>query len=457
MRQNQIERASSIPDFSHQIDPNEIRKFLVCVLRSKEFYQSRQRKEFLTFLVESALTNRLITEKDIAVNVFGISGYQPEDTRVRTVANHVRSRLHKYYGEEGRDDAVRIIVLPGKGYRVEFVSVCPASEFELLLREGNELMRDCRPASLDAACKKFVAAVDLDPAAKAPRIAYLETRILQLFHDHLSEPYDDLRELLRDCEFGVARHLLDEWHPLALRATFRYLAGNWEKADKDFSKAINIDRKATEAYPGYIGFLFAVGRGVEATAHTEALAHQAPLDVFAQTLHALSLYLRRDFMGARTLLTHALSLPGPHWLTHLVMSFVCIETGEPDLAETNALMLGDTNWMGLLACCRRVHLNMKVGKDRDTDTAHYLELLDYHELARKDGRNFQKSQILFGLTPSSSILHNEVQAAYNAEEPIMLWFHMLPVFERIHKVEEVKRVMYFYAPKPLSKAKKNTI
>ena len=101
----------------------EIRAALDRILSSQCFEQAGRSKEFLQFVVQESLAGRSGALKgySIARAVFGKPADfdAQSDPLVRVEAGRLRRRLVRYYGEEGKDDALRI-TLPRGSYAPEF-------------------------------------------------------------------------------------------------------------------------------------------------------------------------------------------------------------------------------------------------------------------------------------------------------------------------------------------------
>jgi TolB-like protein len=104
--------------------PKEIRAELGQILASSPFAGAHRSQQFLLYVVENSLENRdaALKEYTIAIEVFGREpSYDPSiDATVRVEAGRLRSRLHEYYAEEGKQDPL-IIDIPKGGYRATFV------------------------------------------------------------------------------------------------------------------------------------------------------------------------------------------------------------------------------------------------------------------------------------------------------------------------------------------------
>src|SRR5579863_4365760 len=97
----------------------KVREQLRRILASKSFRQVDRLQSFLAFIVEEMLLGRgdKLKEFLIGVEVFGKeASFDPRmDPLVRVQARRLRSRLVRYYREEGQNDEV-IIELPKGGY-----------------------------------------------------------------------------------------------------------------------------------------------------------------------------------------------------------------------------------------------------------------------------------------------------------------------------------------------------
>ncbi len=101
----------------------KIREQLRRILASKSFRQVDRLQSFLSFIVEEMLAGRgdKLKEFLIGVEVFGKeSSFDPRmDPLVRVQARRLRTRLVRYYREEGQNDEI-VIELPKGGYEPVF-------------------------------------------------------------------------------------------------------------------------------------------------------------------------------------------------------------------------------------------------------------------------------------------------------------------------------------------------
>ncbi|MFN7544795.1 MAG: tetratricopeptide repeat protein [Acidobacteriota bacterium] len=431
-----------------KLTKREIRCQLALLLKSSGFANSTQRTDLLRFVVESALKGHRVNAKDIADAVLGPRLYQDREGIVRTLANHVRKALADYYAGPGCNDSIRIELLSGHGYQVEFFFSPPEPNVEQLFLQGTTLMNIGEPASLHEANKLFIESMCLDNSRRDVEIARIETEILLQFHDHLSEPCNELPDLLRRCQFGVSRLTLHEWRPISLRATLKFLLSDWEGAKADFNIALNRDTRNAEVYPGYIGFLLATGGQVKAREIARKLLRENPQNPFARTLLAICHYASGESLVARKLFAE-LPIETLSWTDRLVVTFVCLETGEVELAAQAAASLGET-WTGLQIYCQRA-LDRLTGTSPSRSNMNYVRFMKEVEGSSRDGRNYHKIQILLAQdqTQPQSLSDRLVYSAYRLQEPMMLWFHLLPMFRHFRERPGVIHDIAFHRPPDL--------
>src|SRR5437762_12665535 len=96
---------------------DEVRAALARVLESGEFRTARNRARFLQYVVIRTLDHpaEALKEYTIGVDVFerGANFDPRTDGVVRTQAGLIRKHLERYYADEGRFDAVEIVLPKG--------------------------------------------------------------------------------------------------------------------------------------------------------------------------------------------------------------------------------------------------------------------------------------------------------------------------------------------------------
>lgn len=104
----------------------EVRDQLNRILLSRHFAKAKKKSRFLEFMCEQALSGKAegVNEYTIGVDIYerGADFNPQEDSIVRVQAHEIRKSLVAYYGEEGREDRLRID-LPAGGYVPVFTRI----------------------------------------------------------------------------------------------------------------------------------------------------------------------------------------------------------------------------------------------------------------------------------------------------------------------------------------------
>ncbi len=110
------------------VDPARAREAVRRVRASRSFGNLRAVSEFLEYIVEARLTDKVdgLKETSIGVGLYGRDpAYDPKlDSIVRTQAKRLRDRLDEYYSSEGAADPI-VIRLPRGGYTPIFEARAP--------------------------------------------------------------------------------------------------------------------------------------------------------------------------------------------------------------------------------------------------------------------------------------------------------------------------------------------
>jgi hypothetical protein len=98
------------------------------ILLTVPFQKSTNLHGLLSYLADLSIQNRIdaLTERQIGIAVFGkAADYSPaEDSAVRVHVRQLRLRLHEYFAQEGRSEALRVDI-PKGSYALEFHDAGP--------------------------------------------------------------------------------------------------------------------------------------------------------------------------------------------------------------------------------------------------------------------------------------------------------------------------------------------
>ncbi len=136
--------------------PDEVRTELARIVKSQLFENCATQSKLLEIAVENTLAGGSISEVDITPN-----GFNADSNKGRSNASLVRGKLRAYYETDGKNDPVKIVLLPGAGYRAKFTylgSVEINDVFERAVFHQEDLSLE----ALEIADKHFDKASELD-------------------------------------------------------------------------------------------------------------------------------------------------------------------------------------------------------------------------------------------------------------------------------------------------------
>jgi Tfp pilus assembly protein PilF len=344
------------------VEPEELRgdaaqRQLTLVLASPGFVRNDRQSQFLRFLVERHLEGKdhELKESVIAVEVFGRdASYDPKvDGIVRTEAMRLRTRLDKYYADEGRLDPL-VIELPKGGYRP-------------VLRPRATVLPEPKPRVGRAAWTAFavvaiavvagalwwwpsprsgpVAAGQYDTHAEAYAL-YLRGRHTMASFPTRDRPIAAIaleyfeQAIRKDANYALAyAGIADTWlavdenvmqpraYPQAKTAAERAIALDptlseahsamasihareyaWEDAERGFRRAIALDPNNALAHLGFGSMLSVRGRFDEGLDESRRAAALEPLSPYVNTKYADTLLLAGRYTEAVDQLRTAIAL-----------------------------------------------------------------------------------------------------------------------------------------------------
>jgi hypothetical protein len=115
-----------IPGSAFRLDPRS--GLIDRILLTAPFQKSLNLHALLSYLAKQSIQGRVdaLTERQIGIAVFNKpAGYSPaEDSAVRVHARQLRLRIHEYFAQEGRNEALRVDI-PKGSYALEFHDAIP--------------------------------------------------------------------------------------------------------------------------------------------------------------------------------------------------------------------------------------------------------------------------------------------------------------------------------------------
>ncbi len=217
---------------------------------------------------------------------------------------------------------------------------------------GRHHWRQRSPQSLEKAIAYFQTAIAKDPGF-APAHAGLATTYgpRLIYGDVAPSPGQvemkaaALKALELDPGLGEARAVL---------ASALAYEWDWDGAEREYRRAIEIDPNATVVYQSYSWYLYALGRFEESLAQTRRAFELDPLDVTVNRAMARRLDATGQDEAALAQWNRTLELDPDHWRSQLPFALFLLEHGHADrgwkqLERTRALQPDDPAVLASLA------------------------------------------------------------------------------------------------------------
>jgi tetratricopeptide (TPR) repeat protein len=344
---------------------------------------------------------------------------------VRVTAHNLRNSLARYYAEEGMSDPVVIMLPRGAKYQPVFSFNSPAAKpYERGVHLYAALQKRL---DADKAVEQFDKAIALDPAYAAAHAAKAEAEFSRAFL--WGWPFAKESVALAEASAKEALRLSPTlWKPHVVLGMVHSARCEWEKADASFKSALRASSEDTRRHAWYAAYLMATGRTKKALQLVTENARNAPGDPVAQTLHALFLYVNREFDEAESLL-HEVETP-THWFTHVILDCVLPCTRDTDEAwfhiERAHRILG-VGFPGLEAVC------MKTGKPETLPYREEQKRSTLHILEANPKQNALHLGLCYLAMGEPRKAVAALRRARRDHDPLMIWAHLWPVFDPLRK------------------------
>jgi tetratricopeptide (TPR) repeat protein len=172
----------------------------------------------------------------------------------------------------------------------------------------------------------FQRAVDLDPGYSRAWVGIADAWIFRGWYGHLA-PRDAFPKAkiaaLKALEFD---NTLAEAHASLAHLHLEF-DHDWEAAEREYRRAIELDPKYPTAHHWYGGFLSAMGRHKEALQHAETARELDPLSLIIQTWVGLRHYFARNYESAIAEYLKALQLDPDFAPAHWHLGWAYVEAG----------------------------------------------------------------------------------------------------------------------------------
>jgi len=427
--------------------PDEIKNQLERMLASKRFLAAKNQSDFLELVVTRALAGKKSSETVIGKKLFGAKYQKDESSDVRVTATYLRQKIALYFENEGRYDPVNIS-LP-----------TPSSDRRIKLRTGEAYSPIFAYNPNSAISKDY----NLGVHFLTPRTAHDISNAMEQFHkvtaknpNHLGAHIGMLEAMcfsaftlgpaaaaVTGASEKVAWALYlgkDSWHAYAAAGAAKLISVHMDWATICFNKALQLNRKKTLEYGWYHAFLLATDRQEEAVALAKARAELHSEDAIVIALYAAHLYMARKYDSAVDVLTSAMELDRNCWLVYLVFALVDLARGD---AKSAAKRLDTMDYVTQMSGTRSLFPGLAALLHvRSTSNCQCSILNDLANQIVEDGDGPIQSALL------SMSLHKETEMAisylikaWRTFEPIVLFLHVLPLFDELRNHEHFKMLL----------------
>lgn len=335
---------------STRLSPAEsaIREELTRVVTSSVFAHSDRMQRFITYIVNETIAGRERTLKEYAIgsNVYDKpASFDPRvDSIVRVEASRLRRKLQQYYLNEGRLNKLSIM-MPASGYIPEFRSAAePAvmqepsigaqGDVECLYLKGRHFLKQRTPKALATAIQAFTAAAK-DQEGFSLAMGCLADCYTALAWLEFNAP----ESLWTKVSFCSERALRE--HPgaaVALTSAACERAAHswqWEAAEQDFLRAIQLEPEYAGAYEWYAALCLAPqGRLDEALFYLQRARRLDGHSAITTCHIGRILYLMRRYADAAQELKRSIQLNPRLFPAHCDLGFVYARLGHwPQAAD----------------------------------------------------------------------------------------------------------------------------
>jgi tetratricopeptide (TPR) repeat protein len=249
------------------------------------------------------------------------------------------------------------------------LSLRPTDDHEAytLYLKGRYFWNKRTAADIQTALDYFQQAVDLDPGYSLAWVGIADTWIFRGWYSRLAP-----RETFPKAKLAVTRALefdstLAEAHASLAHVHLEF-DHDWDAAEREYRRAIQLNPKYPVAHHWYGGFLSAMGRHEEALRHAETARTLDPLSLIIQTWVGLRYYFAGNHAAAITEYLQALELDREFAPAHWHLGWAYAQTGRfPEaVSEAERALAIDQGNLAYLASLG--HAYARAGRTQDART-----------------------------------------------------------------------------------------
>ena len=417
------------------------------ILASRFFAKARQRSRILSFIVKASLDSRPLSELDILMEFFESRKALNGSTIVRTTCSDIRTLLNNYYRTLGKEDSVVITAPPKEKYRAVFEYNTDGSAWKECEERWGKMVAEY-PAGyswslhwVDRLTEKYP---DFAPA-------FVLRAKLDLWYAIANIAERSPHELLSSAMTAIRRALdlsPNAWDAHMVLGTISVCQLNWEQAAGAFDLASKLDYEQTQNSHWYAAFLLANGRNAEGLDIARRRSRARPHDLFEETIYGLFLYAAGELDEAEYVFAHLMKLEiWSTWLAHVGFACVCIAKARYakafDTLKGIYCYLSDKSdsdfvfYPGLMSL-----VLFRLG---DAEAAERFSRVYIDSL----GLDHEFQRVLDALGFENVAVMERLVAFGSRHDPLMAWFHVLPIFDSLRESEAHKILLSRLQPHTL--------
>ena len=464
---------------------SEVEAQLKTILATDFFRRNEGPAKILALLVTSTLDGHPITTaQQIFDRLFRGPRYKEPLGTVRINALYMRNHLKEYNKTDGKYDPVKIQFREDDENQRRRANYIPKFSYQpdYQAAKAHKLaiyyLNRATPTDLEAAIDLLSKVVQEQPGNYLAHITLAETLLLSHFFDF---PMMDMTTPIEFAEHVIqiaVRLKPKHWKSHAVSGSLCLARRQFNQASKHYRKALRSKGNEMSRYGWYHAFLLAAGETQKALELLSDSLTAAPTDALAHALYGLILHGLRKFERAKQALDYAIVLDPLCWLAHFARSLNSLTLNEPHKAldsikkfdvieRVETLPYPYQRWffsgLVLLACDRAINaasssyskqeyetLANETLDRMDAEEAFFKhDTIDYYEHKRflayrqehTPWREYQFALLALTLDDPIKLLEGFEFILKELKSPLIMWLHMMPVFDSLLKYERFQSVL----------------
>jgi serine/threonine-protein kinase len=290
--------------------------------------------------------------------------------------------------------------------------------------------------NVETALQYFQQAVDRDPGYALAWVGIADSWIFRGWYSQLAP-----REAFPKAKAAALKALEFDSTLAAAHASLAHIHlefdHDWDAAEHEYRRAIQLDPGYATAHHWYGGFLSAMGRHQEALQEAETARQLDPLSLIIQTWIGLRYYFARQYREAEAEYTKALELDKDFAPAHWHLGWVYERTGAPEkaVAEAERALAIDPNNLLYLASLGRAYAVAGKAREARTILARLAQASTHRHVSAYD-----VALIHIALADTESGL-TWLERAYDEQSPYIGYMRVDPRLDPVRRQPRFERVL----------------